>query len=74
VFGDCRLGVPAYSGYADDAGLALRGGWSSHLMGLVKQTTGIAPFAALADQVIIAELYASARRGILGRGQRPPMT
>ncbi len=34
----------------------------AHLMGRVEPTTGIAPFAALVDQVMTAEPYASARR------------
>jgi len=34
----------------------------AHLMGRVEPTTGIAPFAALADQVMSTEPYASARR------------
>jgi transposase len=34
----------------------------AHLMGRVEPTTGIAPFAALVDQVMSAEPYASARR------------
>ena len=34
----------------------------ARLMGRVEPTTGIAPFAALADQVMTAEPYASARR------------
>ena len=34
----------------------------AHLMGRVEPTTGIAPFAALANQVMRAEPYASARR------------
>ncbi len=34
----------------------------AQLMGRVEPTTGIAPFAALADQVMTAEPYASARR------------
>ena len=34
----------------------------AHLMGRIEPTTGIVPFAALADQVMSAEPYASARR------------
>ncbi len=34
----------------------------AHLMGRVEPTTGIAPFAALVNQVMSAEPYASARR------------
>jgi transposase len=34
----------------------------AHLMGRVEPTTGIAPFTALAEQVMTAEPYASARR------------
>jgi len=34
----------------------------AHLMGRVEPTTGIAPFAALVDQVMTAEPYASARQ------------
>ena len=34
----------------------------AQLMGRVEPTTGIAPFAALANQVMTAEPYASARR------------
>jgi DDE superfamily endonuclease len=34
----------------------------ARLMGRVEPTTGIAPFAALADQVMTSEPYASARR------------
>jgi len=34
----------------------------AHLMGRIEPTTGIAPFAALANQVMSQEPYASARR------------